>query len=244
MRPNRRRISPRFYPDVRFPRTRPAIFRERPNRFLVGVTLGRRRRWAACRDPGRLHELLRPGAAVRVEPAARPGRKTRFTLTAVRQGRLWIPLVPALANSVLAAALARNGAEGLAGARVLAAEVTRGRSRFDFLLRLGPRRVLAEVKAVTLVEDGRALFPDAPTARGARHLRELAALARTGGAAAVVFVVQRPDARSVAPNRATDPAFADALAAAVQAGVTLLAYSCHVTLNGMRLARRIPVLLG
>jgi sugar fermentation stimulation protein A len=234
----------RFYPDVPLAPSRLARFVSRPNRFLVRVALDGRRVSAACRDPGRLRELLRPGARVRVEPAARSGRRTRFTLSLVRRGRLWVPAVPALANRVLAAALARGGAPGLGGARVVAAEVAHGRSRLDFLLERRGRRVLAEVKAVTLVVRGRALFPDAPSARAVRHLGELAARARRGGAAAVVFVVLRPDARSVAPNRATDPAFADALAAALRAGVRVLAFACRVTPAGIRLERRVPVLRG
>jgi sugar fermentation stimulation protein A len=104
--------------------------------------------------------------------------------------------------------------------------------------------VLAEVKSVTLVEGDRGLFPDAPTARGARHVRELSALARRGEPSAVVFVVQRPDARSVTPNRATDPAFADAMAGAARAGVSLLAYTCRVGPAGIRLEGRVPVLVG
>jgi sugar fermentation stimulation protein A len=237
-------MSSRFHPDVRFPPALGATFQARPNRFLVRVVVGGRRRWAACRDPGRLGELLRPGARVRVEPAPRGPRKTRLTLTLVRHGPLWVPLVPALANRVLAAALARGGVPGLEGAHVLGAEIAHGRSRFDFLLGHGGRELLAEVKSVTLVEASRALFPDAPTVRGARHVRELAQRARRGAAAAVVFVVQRPDARCVAPNRATDPLFADALAEADRAGVRLLAYTCRVAARGIRLDSRIPVVLG
>jgi sugar fermentation stimulation protein A len=99
-----------------------------------------------------------------------------------------------------------------------------GRSRFDFALRdLRGAETLVEVKSVTLVEDGVALFPDAPTVRGARHLSELEDYVRAGGRALVLFVVQRGDARAVAPNARTDPRFARALLSAARAGVMLRA---------------------
>lgn len=235
---------PAFYsPDAPFETLLPATFLERPNRFLVLARMGRRRVRVASRDPGRLRELLLPGAELLVAPAAGPGRRTAYTLMLVRHGRRWISLVPALANRILESALARGGVPGLEGARVLRREVRRGRSRFDLLLARRGSSVLTEVKSVTLVTRGRALFPDAPTARGTRHLRELTEVRRRGGASAVVFVVQRPDARSLSPHADMDPAFARALAEAARAGVRLLAYTCRVSPAGVTLERRIPVVL-
>ncbi len=221
------------------------MFRERPNRFaIVAEWRGRRFPMASC-DPGRLEELLRPGARLLAIPAAAgAARRTECTAALVRHRGAWVCLMPALANRVLAAALARDGAAGLRGARVLAREVGHGRSRFDFLLRHRGRDVLTEVKSVTLVEDGRGLFPDAPTARGARHLRHLAAHARRGGNTLLVFIAQRHDAASVAPFRARDPAFTAAFDEAVAAGVRVLAYACRVAPAGVTLARRIPVEIG
>ena len=124
---------------------------------------------------------------------------------------------------------------------MLRREVGHGASRFDFLLSHRGRRVLTEVKSVGYVEKGRALFPDAPTARGARHVRELTAHARRGGASLLAFVVQGPGARAVAPHAELDPEFAAALAEAHRAGVRVLGFSCEVTEAGAHINGRLPV---
>ena len=220
-----------------------ATFVARPNRFLIVARRGRQRILAACRDPGRLEALLRPGVELRLLPA-RPGRRrTAFDVALVRCGRTWTSLVPVLANRILEAALASGHVPGLSGARVLAREPAHGRGRFDFRIAHRGRRVLTEVKSVGLVVEGRALFPDAPTARGTRHVRALARHARRGGAGLLVFVAQRSDAASVAPCRTIDPDFGRALAEARRSGVRLLAFNCDVSPAGCRLRERIPVLL-
>jgi sugar fermentation stimulation protein A len=220
----------------------PAVFVARPNRFAVIASVGGRHVRVASRDPGRLAELLRPGVRLLLAPAPRGRRRTRFTVVLVRHQGACVSVVPVLANAVLAAALARNGVPGLRGARVVSREVRQGASRFDLLLQHRGRRRLVEVKSATLVEDGVALFPDAPTKRGARHLRELTHHVRGGGHAAVVFVVQRADARALRAHASNDPAFAVALRDAARNGVRLLAYGCRVTPRGVRLLGRIPVL--
>jgi sugar fermentation stimulation protein A len=229
-------------PDLEFYPLTPAFFCTRPNRFVIRARVGGRVVRAACRDPGRLRELLRPGVALLLEPSRDPRRRTRFTAVLVRHRGRWVSLIPALANRVFEAALGRR-ATGLPAARVVRREVTVGRSRIDFEIE-GPRgRALVEVKSATLVEAGRALFPDAPTVRGTRHVRELIAHRRIGGRAQVVFVVQRSDATSLSPHAANDPAFAEALREARRAGAGLLAFACHVSPRGIRLDRRIPVVL-
>ena len=185
-----------------------------------------------------------PGARILLAAAPKTAaRRTTFTLTLVRHRGRWVSAVPALANRIFEAALRRRGAPGLVGARVVRREARYGRSRIDFVLESRGRRVLTEIKSVTLVEDERALFPDAPTERGARHLRELAAHCRRRGRALVVFVVQRDDARSVSPHPVNDPAFARAATEAAAAGVRFLAYACRVTPAGVTLERRVPVRL-
>ena len=168
-------------------------------------------------------------------------RRTAYTVVLVRNGQRWVSVVPALANEVLVSALARNRVPGLRGARVLAREIHHGRSRFDFLLLHRGHRLLVEVKSATLVEDGVALVPDAPTVRGARHVRELTERVRRGGRAAIVFVVQRDDAGALRAHAGNDPAFAAALEAAARAGVRVLCYACRVTAQGVTLDRRIRV---
>jgi sugar fermentation stimulation protein A len=234
-------------PDVALDADVAARFVARPHRFLILARLpdhgphpGAIVR-AACRDPGRLDTLLWPGAELRLRAAHAPGRRTEYDAVLVRAHGVWVSLVPSLANELVAARLAGAGLPGLAGARHIEREVRHGRSRFDFRLhdRRGPRWL--EVKSVGLVLAGEALFPDAPTLRGARHLAELTAWVRAGGRAALVFVVQREDARLVRPHVARDPRFAAALAEARRAGVRLLAYVWRLEPAGASWLRRVPV---
>jgi sugar fermentation stimulation protein A len=206
----------------------PARFVSRPNRFIVRAELSS---GAFCEahlaDPGRLVELLVPGARLRLDPV--PGgskRLTRFTLALVRspsESRAWVSVQTQRANRLAEDLLRKGAIRGSGTGFTLRREVPHGNSRFDFLLEKGPARRWVEVKSVTLVEEGRGLFPDAPTARGQRHVDELAALARRGEEAMVLFIVQRGDADSVSAHPAIDPAFAASLAAARAAGVRLRA---------------------
>ncbi len=220
-----------------------ARFVARPNRFLTLVELEGERVEAHLPDPGRLKELLLPGASVWVRPASGPGRRTRYTLAMVQStsGEL-VSVVTTLTNELVAEALAAGLIAELADFRVEAREYTWGRSRFDFLLaRSDDTRMLLEVKSVTLVEAGSALFPDAVTARGTRHVRELAAAKSQGLEATVLFVVQRRDATSVSAARSIDPNFAAALEEARKAGVRVLGYRCEVTLEEARITEPVDV---
>lgn len=233
--------------------TQPATFLERPNRFRIEARLhaSGEEISAHCPDPGRLRELLIPGVTVHVSPATNPNRKTAWDLRFVEHpesGQL-ISLDSRLPNQLFAEGLAQGFFAPFRGAREVRREVSIAppahggvRSRFDYQLVDREGRVCwIEVKSATLVVDGRALFPDAPTERGRRHVSELTALATGGERAAVVFIVQRPDANALAPNRETDPAFAQALAAARTAGVEVYAYTCELTTAEIRLAREIRV---
>lgn len=223
-----------------FRRLVPATFVSRPNRYLIVAESNGELVEAACRDPGRLGWLLRPGLPLRLRPAAHALRRTAYDVMLARRG-VWVSLVPALANRLFEDALSGGGLTGLRGARILRREPVHGRSRFDFLLSHRGRRVLAEIKSVGFVKQGHALFPDAPTARGTRHLQELTAHARAGGAALLVFVVQRSDAIAVSPHRGIDPDFADALAAARRAGVRVLGYAARVSPRGAGIVGSVPV---
>jgi len=247
--------------------TVPARFESRPNRFVVRARLeGSGQQVSAhCADPGRLRELLVPGARVHVSYSGVPGRTTDYDLRFVEQpesGQL-VSLDSRLPNAVFLEAMREGRGPGshptFAGHRSVRSEVnvpernepdehsrrTTTRSRIDFLVEdHAGLPVWVEVKSVTLVEGGIARFPDAPTERGLRHLEELAALIEDGNArATVVFVVQRPDAGMLEPNRATDPLFALALAEAAAKGVELLSYTCTLTLEQIEFNRQIPIRL-
>lgn len=216
----------------------PAAFLSRPNRFIVIARLvsGKKVR-AHLGDPGRLKELLLPGVPLRLRPAPPGGeRKTRYTVSLVRASeppRAWVSLETSAANRLAEGAIRAGAVRGLGAVKSLRREYTVGRSRFDFLIEGGAgRRTLVEVKAVSLIEEGIALFPDAPTVRGTRHLRELAEHASNGIRAVVLFVVQRDDARLVRPHGVTDPGFAQALREARESGVLLRAVRFRMSPSG------------
>jgi sugar fermentation stimulation protein A len=219
----------------------PARLLARENRFRILAQVDGRRVVLACRDPGRMEQVLVPGAELRVSLEDVAGRRTQGTVWLARDAGTWVCVVPVLANRLFEAALYHDGLPGLAGAEHSGAEVTVGRSRFDFALRYRGREWLAEVKSVGVGRNGIALFPDAPTQRGARHLRELAEHARSGRASLVAFVVQRSDAREVRADGRIDPEFVAALAEARRAGVLIRAWGCSVSPRGLRIDRSLPV---
>lgn len=244
-----------------------ARFVERPNRFLVRCRLegepppdgpAHDRTEvvdAHLPDPGRLNELLVADARMRLRPAASPTRKTDWTAVLVESpgGDGWVSVDTTLPNRLVERTLREDGLPELADWTLEATEVTLGRSRFDFVLRRDrggdgnrdgdpPDRLVLEVKSVTLVEDGLGLFPDAVTARGARHVTELGELAASGErAAAVLFLVQRDDADAMMAAPSIDPDFARALEGARAQGVRVLARRCRVDEERVALGEPIPV---
>ena len=216
-------------------------FLERPNRFIARVELDGQIQTCHVKNTGRCRELLVPGARVALARAENPARKTEYDLIAAEKGR-WINLDSQAPNRVFAEwARATNFPPGQTQLRP---EVKWGTSRFDFAFSAGERRGLIEIKGVTLEENAVARFPDAPTQRGARHLRELAQAAEEGLEAWAVFVVQMEGMRYVAPNRQTDPDFARALEAAAAAGVHVMALECRVTPDTLEITGEIPVQIG
>ncbi len=190
------------------------VFKRRPNRFLLhchSAELGSVE--AFLPNPGRMRELLLPEVPIYLTEAgsANPDRKTRFTAVAVERHGVPIFLHTHVTNAVARHLLEQRRMPGLEGATVQRAEVPVGRSRFDFLLRENGEDLFLEVKSCTLFANGVAMFPDAVTARGRKHLLELAALAKGGTRAAVVFLVHYPKVRCFMPDYHTDPAFSDAL---------------------------------
>ncbi len=234
-----------------------AVFLSRPNRFIAQVNLDGREETVHVKNTGRCRELLLPGCTVYLEGSANPARRTKYDLVAVEKARPGLP--PLLINLDAQAPnrvfgewmAAGKGAElGLPEPTLLRPETTWGNSRFDFYWELSnaadsfpPRRGFVEVKGCTLEEDGLALFPDAPTQRGVKHLRELMACRGAGYEAAVCFVIQMEGMRAFSPNDRTHPAFGAALREAVDAGVKVLAVECAVAADSLTMTRPVPVLL-
>jgi len=216
---------------------------ERPNRFLALCKIGRATVEAHVPDRGRCLDLLVPGQELTLVEAGGPLRRTRHTVLLARSRlspRTWVGLDPGGAPRLVAEALRRELLPPLAGPRAARSEIAVRQSRIDLLLSGG---VLCEVKSVGAARDGVALFPDAPTSRGLRHLLLLSALARRGRRCALVFCTQRGDVRAVAPDERIDPAFAGALRFASRSGVQILALRCSAHPRGMDLLGEVPVLL-
>ena len=228
----------------------PARFVAREKRFLVHAVLdGGERVVAHTNNTGSMRGLLAANARVWLSRADDPRRKLAWTLELVTAPTAGQPLVGV--NTTLANRLVREALDGgllaLPGAGAeIRAEVAypTGSSRADFLLTDGAgRRTWVEVKNVSLVEQGLALFPDAPTARGRKHLRELARVVADGDLAAMVFCVQRGDADEVRPAAHIDPDYATGLRRARDAGVGLYALQAAVATTGIRPRRCLPVVL-
>ena len=216
----------------------PGRFLARPNRFIAHVEIDGREEVCHVKNTGRCRELLIPGVAVWCRRADDPNRKTKFDLIAVEKGERLINMDSQAPNTAAREWLA---AGGLGEIEDLRGEVKHGDSRYDFAFRKDGRQCYLEVKGVTLEHDGVCVFPDAPTERGAKHLRGLQKAVEDGFGAFVLFVVQMSDVTYLHPNDATDPAFGKALREASAAGVTVLAVDCAVTPDTMTIRR--PVLV-
>jgi sugar fermentation stimulation protein A len=219
----------------------PGRFLRRLNRFAALVELEGTPLQVHVRNSGRLRELLIPGRPVWLEPSRTPGRHTRFTLALVRLPSGYVSVDAHLPNALVAEALRRGAIPGLGEYSGVQPEAPLGQHRVDFLLEGESGACLLEVKSASLVREGVALFPDAPTERGRAHLALLAAARRGGVGAAVLFIIQRRDVHAFTPNQDADPAFAAALRRAAREGIRILAMRCRVTRRGLALDAPVPV---
>ena len=215
-------------------------FLSRPNRFIAHVEIEGKVEVCHVKNTGRCRELLPVGAKVWCLDAASPNRKTRYDLIAVQKGERLINM-DSQAPNVAASEWLRAG--GLGEIHNLKAESKHGESRFDFYFEKDGKPCYLEVKGVTLENDGVCAFPDAPTERGAKHLRELAKLAQEGYGAYVLFVIQMEGVKYLHPNDLTDKPFGEALRQAEKAGVRILAYDCKITENTMNINKIVEVKL-
>ncbi len=221
-----------------YPNIYPAVFQARPNRFIAHVLLNGEAVVCHVKNTGRCRELLIPGVPVFIQEALNPARKTRFDLISVYKGERLINIDSQAPNQIFSE-WAKKG--HLGNLQQLRPEACYGNSRFDFYFEGEGRKGFAEIKGVTLEENGDVLFPDAPTERGRKHLRELAACIREGFEAWAVFIVQMKNVRRFLPNARTDPDFAKALWEAQQAGVKILCLDCQVTPDSITAEDPVPV---
>lgn len=203
-----------------------AIFIKRPNRFIAEVDLDGHREIVHVKNTGRCKELLIPGCEVWLTAPGTPGRKTKYDLVAVRKDTGVLFNIDSQApNKVVKEYLATRDYD-----KVIS-EYTYGNSRIDFYMERGADRYLMEVKGCTLEMDGVGYFPDAPTLRGEKHIRELIKAKEAGYHAIIAFVIQMDGVSEVRANVDTHPEFGIALKDAKAAGVDVVFFKCHVEPN-------------
>ena len=213
-------------------------FLGRPNRFIAHVEIDAQMEICHVKNTGRCKELLQSGAEVWCQRSTNPNRKTKFDLITVRKGQRLINM-DSQAPNIAAGEWLRGG--GLGQIEALRPETFHGDSRYDFSFVKDGKTCFLEVKGVTLENDGVCAFPDAPTDRGAKHLRGLTQAVNDGFGAYVLFVIQMKDVKYLHPNDNTDPAFGKALRQAAEAGVQILAVDCFVTEDTMVIDQKVEV---
>lgn len=231
--------------------TQTAVFLSRPNRFLAHVMLNGKETVCHVKNTGRLKELLLPGTPVGIQyhpDSAALGRKTEYSLVSVQKpsplGPVWVNIDSQAPNQAAWEWLtAGKGLPFCPRPQNIQREVRYSQSRFDLSFSDCGTPWFMEVKGVTLDIGGTAMFPDAPTERGIKHLDELGRAVKDGYQAAVLFVVQMKGVQAFSPNQERHPEFAAALAQAKKNGVHIWAYDCIVTADAMKIDSPLPVIL-
>lgn len=219
------------------------LLERKVNRFIAEVFVHGVKEQVHIKNTGRLTELLQPGAEVLLEPGDQPGRKTRFSLVAAAKSGEWVNIDSQAPNKLAYEAIAAGRLKEFGAVSALKREVTFGGSRFDLYVEADGQAGFIEVKGVTLEKDGMALFPDAPTARGTKHVLEMIQAVQAGYLGAILFVVQMKGCRGLAPYREMDPAFSEALEQAALKGVQILAYDSYMEGEHFIFGRPVPVQL-
>ncbi len=212
-------------------RTLRGVFQERPNRFSALVKVKDKILLTFLPNPGRMHELLIPGTEVILREVLKDTRKTNYDLIGVSHNGQWVSVDSRVPNKLVLEALRKQDIKELSEYSVIKPEYGYGHTRFDFFLTNERESCLLEVKSATLVKDGVAMFPDAVTERGKRHVNDLVKAKKEGYRACVLFLVQRTDAYSFAPDDETDPKFGKALRNAAAEGVEIYAYKMEISIN-------------
>ena len=218
-----------------------AYFKERPNRFIAYVETEEGREICHVKNTGRCRELLTSDAVVYVQRNNNPARKTKLDLIGVEKGDYLINMDSQAPNAAVKEWLQAGNL--FSKNAVVYSEKTYGESRFDFYIEDGERNAFMEVKGVTLELDGVCRFPDAPTERGVKHIRELIKCMEDGYEAYILFVIQMSPVKYLEPNDATHKAFGDALREAAKAGVHVMARDCKVTIDSMEIMNEVEVRL-
>lgn len=231
---------------MKYPNIVQGKFVSRPNRFTATVIINGKEQTVHVKNTGRCRELLIPDCTVWLTESDSPKRKTKYDLVVVEKQRdgkmpLLINMDSQIPNAVVCEWLPHSGL--FSNRAIIRREVTYGSSRFDIYVEDDDRKAFIEVKGVTLEHDGIVMFPDAPTERGIKHLRELSECINDGYEAYLIFVIQMNNVREFRPNDSTHKAFGYALRQAAQNGVTILARECYVTPDTLKLADEVNICL-
>jgi sugar fermentation stimulation protein A len=217
------------------------ILVKRDNRFIARVEIEGKIIKAHVPNTGRMSELMVSGAKVLMAYQPSETRKTDYTLIVVNKDGVWVSIHSVKANDIAFDYLKKNNLFGKI--KEIKKEVTYGNSRFDLAFTVGETKWYCEVKSANLVIDRQARFPDAPTLRGRKHLRELMVAKKNGYGAGVLFIIQRNDAETFAPNTETDREFSQLLLQCHHEGVRVKAVMCDVTTTDINPVCEVPVIL-
>lgn len=220
-----------------------AVFLSRPNRFIAQVLLNGKKETVHVKNTGRCRELLIEGTPVILEKAANPKRKTAYSLISVYKGNTLINIDSQVPNGVVGESILNKKVNQFREVCTLQREVFYDHSRFDLYFETPLEKGFIEVKGVTLEENSIAMFPDAPTARGTKHAREMIKAVQNGYVGYIFFLIQMKGITYFTPNQKMDQKFALALKTAKENGVKILAYDSVVTENEIILDRQIKVVI-
>lgn len=221
---------------------REGVFVSRPNRFIAMVEVDGRSEVCHVKNTGRCRELLVPGAKVLLEESGNPARKTKYDLVQVYKNHTLVNMDSQMPNFLVREWILQG--HGFPDASLIQMEKRYGNSRFDLYVEYQGKKAFIEVKGVTLEQDGTARFPDAPTERGVKHIRELTHCLEEGYESWIFFVIQMSGVTEFQPNWGTHPEFGYGLQEAAKAGVRVEAWDCQVKPGEIHMNSRIPVNLS
>lgn len=224
---------------MKYEKIKEAIFLKRPNRFIAEVLIDGKEEVVHVKNTGRCKELLIPGAKVFLEEGKGEKRKTKYSLVSVYKGDMLVNMDSQIPNSAAEEGLKKGKIKEIGIPDFIKREKTYGNSRFDIYYEKGEEKGFIEVKGVTLEFNGKAMFPDAPTERGRKHIHELIKAKEEGYKAWILFLIQMKGVNSFEPNWKTDEAFSKALKDAEKAGVGILIYDSIVSENSIELDKKI-----
>lgn len=218
-----------------------ARFIERSNRFIAYVSINGERTKVHVPNTGRCREILTRDTVVILREENNESRSTKYDLICGYKGDKIINIDSQIPNMVVHESLAKKKIKKLSRYKIIEREKTYRNSRFDFRLGTSDEIYYLEVKGVTLEENGKAMFPDAPTERGRKHLLELIEAKKEGYGAGVLFLAQMDNIKSFSPNFKMDPLFSKALIECSKTGVDIFAYECSVTEKSITLKDEIEI---